>query len=278
MPAGKPIQGDSLFCIMLYRPNSTEETRMLLAKKNGVGIFGCNESMTIEAPRTGEVYPVDVAMIPNLPGSENHTVELKDEFVGAFGTEVFLDAFKKIWEDGRFKKWDWTVIAGAEYIFFPDRLRAHLRGLRAPPQTPIYIKNAEDDVDPSLGQNGFVGSIEVLSNRAMLDLFANAEACQKNFTGGTWDAETFAPSGGEGFFGLCLSAAGVGFMVDSNIFPSGYDPSCGFEERVTFGPSPSWNHGYQCCVDVAMGAPRVFDAGLCMDDGSLVRRWWIRDA
>merc|ERR1712241_587241 len=88
IPAGwdGTILGASLFCVMVYLPNSTEESLMWLAKKNGVSIFGCNESMTLHSWQSA--------------GAGWDTGE-----VTLMNTDVFLNAFEQIRKDGRYAKW-----------------------------------------------------------------------------------------------------------------------------------------------------------------------------
>jgi len=247
VPAGQPIQGASLFCIMVYLPNSTEESLMWLAKKNGVSVFGCNESMTLHAWHSA------------ASGWDTGEATLVN-------TDVFWNAFQKVKEDGRYTKWDWTVKADPDCVFFADRLMGHLWGLRAPPYAPLYIKN--NDVDPGLGNNGFLGAIEVFSNAAMKTYFANAEDC-KQYMG--------TNSGEDGYFKGCMDALGVGFMKDGNIFAPDYDPhACANAARVAFHPIKGYKE-YQCCVDIVMGIPRNPIYGKCDDDDGSIQRPWIRE-
>lgn len=247
VPEGQPIQGASLFCIMVYLPNSTEESLMWLAKKNGVSIFGCNESMTLHSWQSA--------------GAGWDTGE-----VTLMNTDVFLNAFEQVRKDGRYAKWDWTVKADPDCVFFADRLMGHLWGLRAPPYTPVYVKN--NGVDPGLGNNGFLGAIEIFSNTAMRMFFANAAEC-KQYMG--------TDSGEDGFFKSCMDALGVGYMTDTNIFTPDYDPSaCRNGERVAFHPIKTYKE-YQCCVDIVMGKSRNPVYGKCDDDDGTIKRPWFHD-
>merc|ERR1740123_2330381 len=97
VPEGQPQQGNSLFCVMVYMPNTTEESLMWLAKKNGVSIFGCNASMTMHSWVSAGV------------GWDTGEVTLVN-------TDVFFSAFQNIKEDGRYLKWDWTVKADPDCV------------------------------------------------------------------------------------------------------------------------------------------------------------------
>jgi len=220
---------------------------MWLAKKNGISIFGCNESMTLHSWKSA--------------GGEWDTGETT-----LINTDVFYKAFEAIREDQRYLKWDWTVKADPDCVFFADRLMGHLWGLRAPPYVPVYIKN--NGVDPGLGNNGFLGAIEIFSQTAMKTYFANSAECLK-FLG--------TDCGEDGYFKGCMDALGVGFMKDENIFTPDYDPhACANAERVAFHPIKTYKE-YQCCVDIVMGIKRNPVYGKCDDDKGDIKRPWYRE-
>merc|ERR1712012_202751 len=66
---------------------------------------------------------------------------------------------------GRYKDHDWTVKVDPDCVFFADRLRNHINDLRPPPYMPLYLKN--NDMDPGLGNRGFLGAVEIFSTIAM---------------------------------------------------------------------------------------------------------------
>merc|ERR1712232_1164876 len=210
---------------MVYLPNSTEETLVQLAEKNQASVFSCNEFMTVFAWKTANNGQI-------------------------VNTDVFLNAWGVVKKDGRYAEHDWTIKADPDCVFFAHRLRRHLLALRPPPDTPIYLKN--NDIDPALGNKGFLGAIEVFSTVAMHMYFANAEGCKRTL--GT-------NCGEDGFFKRCLDALGVGFMEDPSIFVPDYNPNiCGKEERAALPPIKTGNE-WQCCVDIVMGVDRNVPLG-----------------
>jgi len=244
VPEGGEIAGTSLFCFMVYLPDSDEESLMWLAKKNGVSIFGCDKYITLHAWQSG------------AGGWDTGETTL-------INTDVFTVAFDSVREDGEYLKHDWTVKVDPDCVFFADRLRSHLSGIRAPPYTPMYIKN--NDMDPGLGNNGFLGAVEIFSTIAMQTYFANAEGCKKSLG---------SNSGEDGFFKGCMDALGVGFMLDGNVFAPDFDPqSCTKGERVAFHPIKAYD-SWQACVDIVMGVPRLCPFAKC-DDGSDIERPWM---
>jgi len=244
VPEGQPIAGTNLYCVMVYLPNSTEEGLMWLAKKNGVSIFGCDTAATYHSWQS--------------QGAEWDTGE-----VTLINTNVFINVMGQIKAEGEYLKHDWLVKVDPDCVFFADRLRQHLTDLRPPPYTPIYIKN--NDMDPGLGNNGFLGAVEIFSKGAIQAFMANIDECGQ-FLG--------EDSGEDGFFKGCMDALGVGFMLDPNVFNPDYDPAvCREGGRIAFHPIKHENE-WQCCVDIVMGKKRHVVYGKCEDDGRLVERSW----
>lgn len=240
---GEKTAGTSLFCLMVYLPNSTEETLVKLAEKNGVSVFGCDDSMTVHAWK-----------------SQDSDWDLAASTI--LNTEVFLSAWQRVRQDGRFAQHDWTLKADPDCVFFADRVRSHLVALRPPAQTPLYLKN--NDMEPGLGNKGFLGAIEVFSTMAMQTYFANAAGCQRTL--GT-------NCGEDTFFKACMDALGVGFMTDSSIFAPDYNPQvCSKAGRAAFHPFRAANE-WQCCVDIVQGLPRHVAYGKCTP--TYMKRPWM---
>eukprot|EP00493_Phyllostaurus_siculus_P005281 UN05318 len=120
---------------------------------------------------------------------------------------------------------------------------------------PLYLKN--NDMDAGLGNNGFLGAVEIFSMPAMKVFFANMNECHK-YLGDD--------CGEDGFFKGCMDSTGVGFMLDPNVFNPDYDPAvCREGGRVAFHPIKKYKE-WQCCVDIVMGKKRHVEYGKCTDD------------
>jgi len=246
-PEGVDAAGTDLFCVMVYLPNSTEESLMWLAKKNGVSIFGCDASATYHSWKS--------------QGGEWDTGE-----VTLMNTNVFINVFEQIRDDGEYLKHDWLVKVDPDCVFFADRLRAHINELRPPKYMPLYLKN--NDMDAGLGNNGFLGAVEIFSMPAMKVFFANMKECHK-YLGDD--------CGEDGFFKGCMDSTGVGFMLDANVFNPDYDPAvCREGGRVAFHPIKNYKE-WQCCVDIVMGKSRHVEYGKCTDDPETIERPWMQD-
>lgn len=217
------VAGTTLFCFMAILPNSSEVTLMEVAKKNKASIFAC------------EGHAIHYSWKSNSAGWDTGTSTLVN-------TDVFVKVWDQIREDGRYLSYDWSVKVDADCVFAPDRLRSHIQQLRPPAYQAIYLKN--NGMDPGLGNNGFLGAIEIFSKRAVQVYFDNANGCSKYFGMGC---------GEDGFFKGCMDALGIGFMKDVEIFfPDHGAGACRQGQRVAFHPlkDPSkWQH----CWDIISG-------------------------
>jgi hypothetical protein len=167
-------------------------------------------------------------------------------------TGVFIGVWKDMERSKKYLNHDWTVKVDADCVFLPERLRSHIWMLKPPAYTPVYMKN--NGVDPGLGNNGFLGAIEVFSKRAVQLYFDNQDGCIKSLGG---------PSGEDGYFKGCMDALGVCFVSDVNMFHPDFDPgACNKGQHVAFHPI-KLPTDWQCCWDIAHGKPRQHSYGHC---------------
>lgn len=222
VPEGTDMAGTSMYCIMAVVPDSPEMDLLWTAKTNGASIFGCNASSVYRAWETGSAsWDTAEATVVN--------------------TAVFLKVMEWVKEDALYLSYDWTVKVDADCVFLPERLRSHIWGLRPPANTPVYLKNNHLE---GLGNNGFLGAIEVFSKTAMDKFMGSAKDCGR-FLG--------TNSGEDGFFKGCMDAIGVGFMLDSNMFKPNYDTAtCTNGMYAAYHPIKYPSH-WQRCWDIATG-------------------------
>jgi len=222
VPEGQDMAGVSMFCMMVVLPDSPEMDLLGSAKYNNASIFAC------ESHKVYHSWKTDSA---GWDSGESTLVN----------TAVFLKVFKWVRDDGLYLKHDWTVKVDPDCVFFPDRLRNHLYGLRPPPNRGIYLKN--NNVI-GMGNSNFLGAIEVFSKRAVQIYLDNDDDCGKYL--GT-------NSGEDGFFKGCMDAMGVGFMWDHDCFKPNYDPAiCTNGKYAAYHPMKFASH-WQRCFDIASG-------------------------
>lgn len=210
------MAGTSFFCFMAVLPKSNEENLVEVARKNKAGVFACNESAVFHSWKT------------NSAGWDTGASTL-------INTAVFLKVMDWVKEDGRYLKYDWSIKADADCVFLPSRLRQHIWTLRPPPNTAIYLKN---NGQGSMGNDGFLGAIEVFSRKAVQIYLDNADGCAKYL--GT-------NSGEDGYFKGCMDALGVGFMLDAQMFEPNFDPSkCTNGAHAAYHPIKYASHWQRC--------------------------------
>merc|ERR1712038_359810 len=207
---------------MAVIPDSPEIELLWTAKSNGGGIFGCNATSVYKAWWT------------NMAGWDTGA-----DGASVVNTAVFQNVMQVVQEDGIYLMYDWTVKADADCVFLPDRLRSHLWGLRPPANVPIYVKNNNLE---GLGNDGFLGAIEVFSRKAMQIFMDNAQDCG-HYLG--------TNSGEDGFFKGCMDALGIGFVWDQSMFKPNFDPAtCTHGEYAAYHPIKYPSH-WQRCWDIA---------------------------
>lgn len=230
---GQPVAGTSMYCFMAILPSSNEVTLMKLARNNKAHIFGCDAHDVYHSwQSTKGSWDTGEATLTN--------------------TDVFINVWQQVMKKGRYLNYEWSVKADADAILIPGRLKQHMEALRPPAYRAIYMKN--NAMDKGLGNNGFLGAVEVFSKVAVQVYFDNQEGCHKTMG---------INAGEDGFFKGCMDALGVGFMVDAQMFNPDISPGvCNNEARAAFHPlkDPS---NWQCCLDIVNGKPHEVKYGKC---------------
>jgi len=230
---GQPTSGASLYCFMAILPDSPEVTLMLLAKRNKASIFACDASDVFHSWKSATAgWDTGESTLTN--------------------TDVFINVWELVHQKGVYKNFDWTVKVDADAVLVPDRLKSHINALRPPAYRAIYLKN--NAMDAGLGNNGFLGAVEVFSKVAAQIYFDNAEGCHTTLG---------INSGEDGFFKGCMDALGVGFMTDAQLFNPDRSPgACSMGQRAAFHPLKS-PVNWQCCIDIVNGKPHNVEYGNC---------------
>lgn len=112
-----------------------------------------------------------------------------------------LSAWRRVREVGTWKQFDWTVKVDVDTVFIPDRLRWHLKDLRVPRGSRLYVRNMEK-------HPFFSDTVQVLSREAARLYFQRGDEC----TG------QIGNEGGIEYWMLsCLEGLGVDFQDDLRI-------------------------------------------------------------
>jgi hypothetical protein len=240
----QPFQLQTLFCWMAVQAEGYEVGLAMAQLEKKLGTFACDASAVISTEDLG-LDGVDTLVIGNMK-VEGYTADAGT----SPNAPVFVEAWNKINEDGRFRDHDWTVKADPDAVFLPDRLLKKLLPGQQPenPYPPPYQS------DPSRGQfllncdlmagwgagwgDGWpmmFGSLEVISRDALETYYANKDSCP-------------GPDGkGEdAFMGLCLRSLQVGelFMRNGDNACSG--GSCDDQSFVSYHPYKDPGMWFDC--------------------------------
>jgi len=224
-PAGaeEPKAGTTLYCWIAFMPDSYEVGLVDMARNNKGSIFGCDAHDTFHTWQGGS------------GGWDTGESTLMN-------TDVFIKVWEQVGERGDYINYDWTVKVDPDCVFSPDRLRGHIDSWNMPPWASVYVKN--NGQDPGLGNNGFLGAIEILSKKAVMIYLDNAQGCLDAM--GT-------ESGEDGFMKAAMDGLGIGYVLDVDIFfPDNGPGACMNEARVAFHPlkdPDDWQH----CWDILLG-------------------------
>merc|ERR1712117_832049 len=149
LPQATPDEaaGTTLFCFTVVTPQGVvapgvkpgyEKQLLDLFKSKKVGLCACDDWSVYEGVRVT---------------------------TGSWQSVVNTDIFNKVWQqvktEGKYKQRDFTVKVDADAVFFPDRLKAHIEGLRPPKNTAVYFHNIDFKFK-------FQGALEVSQSNSSL--------------------------------------------------------------------------------------------------------------
>mmetsp|Transcript_44532 Transcript_44532/g.100711 ORF Transcript_44532/g.100711 Transcript_44532/m.100711 type:complete len:602 (-) Transcript_44532:55-1860(-) len=203
----------SLFCFSVMMPHSYEVDLMKSTLEKGVGIFGC-EAYTVLSSEDVELSPGPPVRI----GTEN-IGSLKCGYGGpwhlALNSEIFVHAWKKVFEDGTYLNHAWTIKADPDAVFLSSRLRDHVR--HSHPEESVYLNNCDQ---------GLHGPIEVIGRGGMETFRKGISKCIKKLK------DEFTWSGEDVFLRHCLGMLKVNRVDDFKLLS---DKACLFEDPVSQG-------------------------------------------
>lgn len=115
-------------------------------------------------------------------------------------TQTFISAWDILMGSGKIWQHDWVVKADPDAVFFPDRLRDHLRPHQG---EHTYVLNCQWDSGVKL-----FGSIEVFPTFAILEYSRRPSVC-KNMGWSGW--------GEDAYMQTCMGALGIASFPDFNL-------------------------------------------------------------
>lgn len=238
-PSSNPA-GTTLFCFSVVTPNAEaprgvqsgyEQSIIDFQKQHQkpIGIFACDGHSVFSGAKAK-----------------------KGDWDSVANTDIFTKIWGQVKSEGRFKDYDWTVKVDVDAVFFPDRLRAHIKSMSPPANTAVYLHNIKFKFH-------FMGALEVLSRDAAITFMENAYTCGKYL----------GHKGGEDHFTLeCLDAFKVGHMTDFSLLDDKYTHReewnlydinlCGNPNIVAFHPYKAVS-AWEACRRVALNINKASD-------------------
>lgn len=143
------VRHDSLFCFALMMPSGYEKGLIQQLHERSESIFACDD-YTIFSETDLEISPGPLTRIVAEPMGS-----MKCEYGGPFdlalNTDVFTKAWRKVFEDGKFLGYGWTIKVDPDCVFLPSRLRQEVRKYNGHALTRLFRrKHLHGDVRPHL--------------------------------------------------------------------------------------------------------------------------------
>jgi len=220
----------SLFCFSIFRSAGYELELVKSQIKKGVGIFNCDEFAILSDEELALPSAIKTLIIPPC----EMTAVSKDGT--SANTEIFMQAWKVIHDDLRYKAHDWVVKADPDAVLIIDRLRNHL----APHNGQnVFIQNCMKY--EGAGWPTMFGSLEAFSHQAIETFFAGGEKrCKSELEWQSWGEDLFMNS--------CLTHLGVQTAFDGQLIGDNVckGANCADGVSASYHPFKSPEAWFQC--------------------------------
>jgi len=242
----------SLYCFSLMMAHGYEVDMLRTQLFKQAGIFLCNNY---------SVYSNQSVMLRPKEGDDKPRIDT-DFFVGsmkceiggvyntALNTEIFIMVWKKVFSDGIFEKYDWTVKVDPDAVFLPNRLRDHVSRYlyvsRSTAASRVYLNNCKD---------GLHGPIEVVARGGMESFSNGILHCEEALR------SEFSQFGEDVFLRHCLKLLGVdkaddfGMLTETACDPFPSQPMPCVSGKVAFHPLKSPVKYFECLGQAEMHQP-----------------------
>jgi len=172
---GCHFQSTSLFCFTVMRSWGFGLGVLQKQIELGAGIFGCEDFLVLSDKE------VQLSSTPQV-----RTTLITDESMsnrrGMYkNSGLFLNIWKKVKVDGRYKAADWIIKSDPDTVFLPDRLRMRVGGKTHANHRATFYANcaAKVDVQSAEHPHFMYGPLEVFSNAAVVAYFGSGDRCEK---------------------------------------------------------------------------------------------------
>jgi hypothetical protein len=204
---------NTLFCWEFYTENtgSTKKSYELDILKTqlflGVSIFGCEDYRVysdVQENLDGDEGKVKTIMVTEKDAQHPFHFAKRKRVGKWVNSNMFIQAWRDIKQEGAWAKWDWTVKVDIDAVFLPMRLRQYL-GQKEVTDNGIYLETCK------YVNYGFFGSCAVVSHNAAATYMANLDDCEAslNYMSADDKATGMQPWGEDLFQQRCMDLHGV---------------------------------------------------------------------
>jgi hypothetical protein len=193
-PKGKLIQGTKLYCFSVIMWSTPPKEAWMSSEGELANHWKEQKKNIMQCD--------DYNFFDGLEGGSVHNIQ------------SFISAWKKVKEDGRWKRNDWTIKVDPDAVFFPEHLRQKIRwNYRTPQGSAVYLRN-------TFYKFKFLGALEAMTREAMELYFERGWECEAHL----------GQEGGEDYWlEQCLEGLGIDFQTDTALVHDKYaqDENCG---------------------------------------------------
>jgi len=218
-----PLSLNSLFCLAVLT-TAYERGMLQMQHEQTLGVFACdNHSIFSEE---------SVELVPGSFTTALHvSTDCKTSPQGTcMNAELFVEVWKQVLLDSRFRRYAWTVKLDVDAVFLPHRALASLHGEWDPPRG-IYVVNCRRG-----NQYSLKGAVEVFSRNAVEIYRKGWHMCVKGsgrLHFDSWDEALYMDE--------CMKKLGVYRREDDKLLLT---PHCGLPEdepgALTSGGTSAW--------------------------------------
>jgi len=204
---------NTLFCWEFYTADtgSTKKSYELDILKTqlflGVSIFGCEDYRVysdVQENLDGDEGKVKTIMVTEKDAQHPFHFAKRKRVGKWVNSNMFIQAWRDIKQEGAWAKWDWTVKVDIDAVFLPMRLRQYL-GQKEVTDNGIYLETCK------YVNYGFFGSCAVVSHNAAATYMANLDDCEASLNYMSADDKDtgMQPWGEDLFQQRCMDLHGV---------------------------------------------------------------------
>eukprot|EP00928_Gymnodinium_smaydae_P011795 TRINITY_DN14317_c0_g1_i1.p1 TRINITY_DN14317_c0_g1~~TRINITY_DN14317_c0_g1_i1.p1 ORF type:complete len:442 (+),score=87.53 TRINITY_DN14317_c0_g1_i1:94-1419(+) len=223
----------SLFCFTLIDQRDSQAKLLMLQRRHGLGIFGCDEyqvfsnssaSVLFQALGGADIRVTKIFNNQSLQAAWRHN---------ALNTGIFANVWKRVFQERRFERHDWVVKVDLDTVLVPEQLRQAIRRqCRTPCGAVHFRQNYTEGLAPWTRAHmravlfegaAMFGGLQVMSRSAVLRFAEFFKVCKYELASGSnpewWGDEWSLHE--DVFVDRCLARIGVEALVERRLLQEG---------------------------------------------------------